>query len=145
MSNANFEALLNTQVDEIEKPKPLPMGTYTFGISGHEFGESAQKKTPFVKFQTTPKVAGEDVDQDMLTEVKDWQSKNMNLTFYLTDDSMFRLKDFLEHCGISTAGRTLGECIPETQGAMFNGYIKHETATNGTDVFAQIGTTAAAE
>ena len=145
MTTANFADLLNVQADTIEKPKPLPMGTFGFVIADHEFGESAQKKTPYVQFNVSPRVAGEDVDEELLAEVKDWQGKKMRATFYLTEDSIFRLKEFLEHCGIDIEGRTLAEGIPETTGAMFNGYVKHQTAQNGTDVFANIDSTAPAE
>jgi hypothetical protein len=141
--SADFASLLGQSADEIEKPKPLPMGTFTFQVGEHRFDESAKKKTPFVEFKVTPKVAQEDVDEDLLAEVKNWQEREMRLTYYLTDDAIWRLKDFLEHCGISTAGRTLGECVPETAGALVNGYVKHDV--NGEDVYANISSTSVAE
>lgn len=146
MSEANFAALLSKSADEVEKPKTMPMGTYTFAVLEHEMGESSQKKTPFVQFTVSPRAALEDVDEEALAEVKDWQGRKMRVTFYLTDDSIFRLKDFMEHCGIDLSGRTLAEGIPETQGAMFNGYVNHESSQNDpNDFFAKITKTMLAE
>jgi hypothetical protein len=141
----NFEALLGTKLDTVEKPKVMPMGTYSFVIIDHEFGTSAQKGTPFVQFNTHPRVAQDDVDEELLSEVKNWQDRKMKVTYYLTEDSLFRLKDFLEHCQIDITGRTIAECIPETTGQMFNGYVKQQSAPNGTDMYANIDQTSAVE
>lgn len=146
MSNANFAALLDKQADQVEKPKPLPMGTFAWAILEHRFDESAKKKTPFIEFTVSPRAALDDVDEDLLAEVTNWQDKKMRLTFYLTDDSLFRLKDFMEHCGIDLTGRTIAEGIPETQGAMFNGYVQHEPMQNNPEeMFASISKTMPAE
>lgn len=146
MSEANFAALLDRQADEIEKPKPMPMGTFTFLVKDHEFGESSQKKTPFIQFNVNPRVAQDDVDEEALAAVENWQDRNMRVTFYLTDDAMWRLTDFLEHCGIDMSGRTLAECIPETTNQMFNGYvIQQASQKNPDEMFSSIDSTAPAE
>lgn len=146
MSNANFAALLDKKADDVEQPKTLPMGTFNWAILEHRFDESAKKKTPFIEFTVSPRGALEDVDEDLLAECTNWQDKKMRLTFYLTDDSLYRLKEFMEHCGIDLTGRTIAEGIPETQGAMFNGYVTHEPSMNDPEkVYANITKTAPVE
>jgi len=122
------------------------MGTYCFIVKEHEFGESTQKVTHYVEFRCTPVTPGDDVDMDALNLVTKWNEKTMRATFYLTDDSMFRLKDFLQHCGLDTDGHTLGELIPETTNAMFSGYVEHTVSNKDNEtIFANIGSTAPAE
>lgn len=119
----NFNDVLNTPVDSIEPPKPMPMGSYIWLVRRHELGESAQKKTPQVTFYCTPVQAMDDVDRSMLPE--NWNQKERRLTFYLTPDSLFRLTDFLGHLGLNTKGRTIGACIPETTNQQFIGTVVH--------------------
>lgn len=136
MSNTtNFAALLDRRADEIEKPKPLPIGTYSFVVGNHDFGESAQKKTPYVQFEVSPRAALEDVDESLLAEVANWQDRKMRLTYYLTDDALFRLTEFFEHCGLDIAGQSLAELIPQAQGTMVNAYVKQQARENDPDDF----------
>lgn len=118
-----IQSLLSKNADEIEKPKPLPPGQYQFIVTGHEFGESAQKKTPFVSFKVRPVAPGPDVDQTALAQVKEWNKKEMKYDFYITEDALFRLKDFIGHCGIGTSGRPLDACIPELTNQSFTGVV----------------------
>ena len=48
---ASFESILDTPAEAVERPKPLPVGTYDVIVKGMpEHGQSSQKKTPFVRF-----------------------------------------------------------------------------------------------
>jgi hypothetical protein len=109
----DFRQLLNRPTDDIKRPKPLPAGTYHGLVKSYEFGESAQKKTPYVRFALTLNSAGDDVDQEELAEIE-LSSKQLSTDFYLTDNSLYRLKEFLESVGVATEGRSLGECIPDS-------------------------------
>ena len=152
--STNFGDILDRQTDDIERPKALPMGGYIWTIKGmYETGESAQKKTPYVEFTCVPIQATEDVDQDELKATlsrKNGQDKllgdmTQRLTFYLTEDALWRLKEFLGHCGIDTEGRTLSSALEDTPGCQFLGNIRHEPSRDGSTIFAKIGTTAKAE
>jgi len=141
--STNFAALLGQNVEAAERPKPLPMGTYTFVVKKHEFGESTQKKTPFVAFTVSPLALGADVDQALLPP--NWTAKEMTLNYYLTPDAMFRLREFLEHLGIKISGRTFADAIPETMNQQFQGSVIHETSTRDPNaVYANISSTAPA-
>lgn len=144
MSTANFEALLNTQADEIEPPKPMPAGSYTFNITRHDLTEVGEKNTPVCDFYCKPVAAGDDVDQDELPD--NWREKEMRLRFFLTEAAMFRLKDFLkEDLELETAGRAIGELIPEGINQQFLGQVEHSRSRDGKSTFANINDTAPAE
>lgn len=112
-TNVDFSKLLAKPVDQIKKVPALPAGTYDGVIQKYEFGESTQKKTPYVRFFLGVTAARDDVDPADLAEI-DLSKKILRSDFYITDDSEYRLKDFLETLGIDSAGRTLGEMIPES-------------------------------
>lgn len=140
----NFNELLQIPADSIKKPPTLPAGTYFGLIKGgaggkdYEFGESKEKKTPFVRYFLSLTEAGQDVDPGQLAEV-DLTKKVLRKDFYLTPDSMFRLKDFIASTGVSTAGRTLQEIIPEAVGKRVIIVITQRASQDGTDLFNDVG------
>lgn len=112
MSAPNFKDLLAKPVDQIEKPKPVPPGTYNGVIKGFTFGESKDKKTPYVRFALAITGPGDDVDPELLTGV-DLSKKQLRRDYYITDDALFMLKDLVTSVGIDSSGRTLDSMIPE--------------------------------
>ncbi len=137
----NFSDLLSMSAEEAKAPKPLPTGTYTFNVKGHEFGESTKKHTKYVQFNVNPINPEPDVDMEALNAFENWNQKEMRLTFYLTTDSIFRLKDFMEHCGMNISGRTFDALIPEVTGSQFNGNIEHSVSDDGKTTYGNIGST----
>lgn len=98
MADPNFNALLDKQMGSVEKPKPFPEGPYNLLIIKREFGESQQKKTPYVRFEFRVVSPGAGVDQELLAHAKiDFSKRTMREDFYLTDDALFRLTDFLQN------------------------------------------------
>lgn len=130
--SADFNDLLDTNLDDVKAPVPLPIGTYSFTVKNYELDKSSQKQTPFVRFLVNPTAAHDDVDEDMLAEVENWQQKNLRATFYLTDAALFMLKNFLEEaCGLDVAGKTIKELIPEAVGCDVVGYVTQQEGNNG--------------
>lgn len=111
----DFRDLLSKRMDTAVPPPPLPAGTYLGTVASHEYQTSSKKKTPFVRFHLGVSGAGEDVDPESLQGI-DLAGKQLRMDFYLTDDARYRLRDFLESCGISVEGKTDGECIPQANG-----------------------------
>jgi hypothetical protein len=103
MNTQSFESILDTPADAVERPKPLPAGTYDCIVKGlFEQGESSQKNTPFVKFTYAIQAAGEDVDSDELEAIGGIADKTIKDTYYTTPDAVFRLLSY-DHdvvCGI---------------------------------------------
>jgi hypothetical protein len=109
----NFAEILSRRPEDQERPKPFPAGTYTALVLRHETGETSKKQTPYVRFYFQAVEAHDDVDQEALAEI-DMQKKTLRDDFYLTDDALYRLSEFLETLGIEMSGRTFAECLPET-------------------------------
>jgi hypothetical protein len=150
MTNPTFGSILDTPSQSIEKPKPFPVGTYLWSVKGLPRQDvSAKKKTEFVEFTLQCLQAGEDVDQEALAEFLKGKSigeKTTKLTYYITEDAIWRLKDFLDHCGIEDdEGITLRQRISGTPGCQVFGTMKHEVSEDGQTIYAKIGSTAAVE
>ena len=126
----DFTQLLAQKPDDTVMPAPLPQGTYSATIRGHETGVSSQKKTPYVEFKFGGFQPQADVDQ---TDWQNWASvggrqekATMSTEFYLTENALFMLKNFLEEvCGISTQGRSYADCLAETPNISVLISVKH--------------------
>ncbi len=143
MSEVDFSALLNKQVDTTERPKSFPVGNYQAVIAGHEFGTSTKKGTPFVRFFCKLTGPGEDVDEEIFEEVGGMGAlqarKPLRLDFYLTDDAMYRLREFLEDSlELQCAGRSFDEVIPEATNVSFTATIKHDAGTKPGETYMNI-------
>lgn len=151
---ANFTDILDKPATEIDRPKPLPIGSYIWQIQGlPRADKSKEKQTPFYEFSCKCTGALGDVDADQLQE---WATKadgttraltdfSTRLTFYITEDSLYRLQEFLEHCGVDGEGKTTREAVEDTPNCQFVGSIVHTPSKDGTSVYANIGKTAPAE
>lgn len=139
----SFESILDTPAAEVERPKPLPIGTYTGIVKGlYEEGTSSQKKTPFVQFTIALTSAGEDVDADELEEIggiTDKFLKNNSTCFYLTPDALWRLTDFLESaCKIDLSDKTVRQALGDTPNTEVRLVIIHEANQSGDQKFASV-------
>lgn len=148
-AQATFGSILDRAPSEIEKPKPLPQGSYITSIVGQpRFDKSSKKQTEFVEFTHKIKSASDDVDTDELEAYLGGEKKLtdvvMKNTYYLTEGAVWRLKEFLEHCAIDE-GDSLRAMIEETPGAEVGIYVNHEPSQDGTSFFARINKTFVAE
>src|SRR6266446_6655385 len=144
-TSLNFGALLDKPASDIERPKPLPQGSYLCVVKGlPRFDKSSKKQTEFVEFTLVPTTPGEDVDADDLAALGGIANKTIRATYYITEDSLWRLKAFLEHCEIEESG-SLRSMIDETPNALVVAYIKHEASNDGEAVFAVLAKTAPAD
>lgn len=155
MTKPNFSSILDRPATEIEKPKPLPVGTYLTRVVGlPRYDKSAKKGTDFIEFTHVLVSPGEDVDAEELSTYlsrKDGSTKSlseitMKNTYYLTEDSAWRLHQFLfEHCGFDPDESTLRQAAESTANVEVYITVGHEPSMDGTSVFARIKGTAAAE
>ena len=111
----DFKALINKPADKIKRPPVWPAGTYHGTIIRHEFGESSQKKTPFVSYKLKVNGPGEDVPQELLRDDEgkpfDLSKKEFKKDFYLTPDAEYRVVEFAESCGLQKSGHSLEDLI----------------------------------
>lgn len=175
MNSPSFAPILDRSPKDIEKPKTMPVGSYvwlTRGIPRQD--KSKNKGTDFVEFTCVPQgpAMGEegnlDVDQELLDEAltrRDGtktaiQSKSQSLTFYLTEDAIYRLEDFLRHLGFEiptdAEKKTMSEeeldalpsfrqMLAESGNRTFGGYVSHKPSEDGTKMYANITKTFALE
>lgn len=149
----NFSSILDKPATEIERPKPLPVGTYLCIIKGlPRYDKSSKKQTDFVEFTAVPHQAEPDVDKDELTAVLTTidgtvlplNSKEIKLTYYITEDAAWRLKKFLEDLGFDMADEsvTMRQACEQSAGQQVYVSIKHQASQDGKGVFANAGDTA---
>lgn len=134
----SFMDILNRPATEIEPPKPLPVGSYIATITGMPNAvKVGAAETDAYDFPAKIVAPGEDVDPDAL---KDWSGKSgkpvqganaPRLRFFLTEDAVYRLKDFLKACGIDVDNKkkTLAELINEVPGRQVMIHVKHRPFT----------------
>lgn len=145
-AQASFESILDTPATEVERPKPLPAGTYDAIVKGlPEYGESSQKKTPFCRFTYAIQSAGEDVDEEELTAIGGLEGKTIRDTYYTTPDAIFRLTDTLERMGIDPADKTIRQMIDETPNCSIRVVIGHRASEDGQQIFAEVKRTMKAD
>jgi hypothetical protein len=107
----NFADILKRPAASVERPKPLPAGSYHLLVAKHEFGESKEKKTPFCKVTFNIMGPGPDIDPASLAGI-DWGKRQLTADFYLTDDALWRFKEFFEKSlGVDIGQRSFGDII----------------------------------
>lgn len=149
MSDTSFSSILDKTVDSVDKPKPIPVGTYLGLVDGiPRFDKSTVRKTDFVEFNVKLLQAKEDVDQSALADVlggKVLQDKSMRRTFYLTEDAVWRLDDFLfNHLDGIPLGTSRKQAISMAPGKQVLLSVRHNPSQDGTTVYAEISSTARA-
>lgn len=152
MAAPQLSSILDRQGTEIERPKPLPVGTYRVIVVGApRFDKSTKKGTDFVEFTLKYISAEEDVDEDDLKHALTKPSgesvalneKTNKVTFYLTEDAAWRLKDFLKHCGVYNEDQSLRQMIAQTTNCEVLATVKHTPSDDGEAIYANISKTAA--
>lgn len=147
----NLADILDTPASEIERPKPLPVGSYVAMVKGrHREDVSSKKGTPFVEFTLQLLEAMDDVDPDDLQEaltkpsgdVIPLREKTVRATYYVTEDAKWRLKKFLTDLGIDADGVSLKQMLDEAPGKHCRIVIKHQTSEDGEATFANVSATA---
>lgn len=143
MNQPNFGSILDKPSSDIERPRPVPQGTYLCTIKGlPRYDKSSKKQTEFAEFTLVPLQAMDDVDADELTTMGGLTDKEFKHTFYLTEKSAYRLKEFLvDDLGIDEQD-SLRPMMDETPGKQVLVYIKHTPSEDGKSVYANVGSTA---
>lgn len=140
---ANFANILSKPAADIERPKPLPVGQYLGIVMGMpEMKEIGQKNTPCAEFKIRVLSAGDDVDKTALADAGGLENKTMTARFFLTDDSMYRLKEFLtEHLGIEEGKRTIGQLLSDAPNRQVYIQVAHRPSQDGQQIYAEIKST----
>ena len=145
---SNFADILNKTADTIEKPKPAPVGHYIAIVQGlpeYMVRNTKNGDSQTVQYKLKLLMPKEDVDVSALNDIGGIGSiPTMTLTIWLgTDDqsienNMWRVKEFVEHCGINPAGKSRKEMCEAAANAQVGVRIKHRPAPDGSQTFADI-------
>jgi len=142
----DFSKILGKQAEAIEKPKPLPIGTYLCtNPKLPEFLGIGKAETPAAVFKYLIIAPQEDVDPDELKDFGDWKGKTIKHNMFLSEASEFRTKETIcEVYGIDEAGKTLGQIFNETINKQLLVTVKHRPSDDGTEMFTDVEKLAAA-
>jgi len=140
----DFSKILQKQATEIEKPKPLPIGTYlTVNQKLPEFKGVGKNDTPCAEFGLVI-VAPVEVDQDALAAYGEVKGKNIRHRMFLTEGTEYRTKEELVNAfGLDEAGKNLGQLFNETINKQVLVTIKHRPSDDGTEIFHEVEALAA--
>lgn len=151
---ANISDILNRPAEDVEAPKPLPVGSYNCIVKGlPEQGESSLKKTPFLKFSFQIVSPREDVEEADIEEFETNKTgektpivgRIVTSDYYLTNEALFMLTDMLESLGIDFSdGKSVSAAIDESPNTECVVFIKHEPSKDGKRFFARVGRVAKA-
>ena len=141
----SFEDILDEAPTEVERPQPWPPGQYIAIVVGQpRHRKSTQNQTPFVEFTLKPIEAMESVNEEALEEFGGLGSKTIRATYWTTPEAIWRLDEFLVHCGIEL-GRSRHVMLAELPGKQVIITISHEPSRNSDQVYASVKGTAAVE
>jgi len=135
----NFAHLLKRPALQAKKPEALPAGTYPAIITKYEFGDNNKNKTPYVRFMVKLTGWANDVPADEQDSSIDLSKRTMRRDFYLTDDSLHRLDDFIRSCGIVGEGKDYEEVLPELMGKDVEVEVQQYMSEKTGDIGNQIG------
>lgn len=147
---ANFQDILSKPSASIEAPKALPVGTYLCIVDGQpEFAKIGKNQTDCINFSLKPVQAQGDVDQTQLQAalnvngaISALADKKIRHRLFVTEDSVWRLKQFLDNCGVEEGSKSLGERIPEVMGKQVLVTMGHRASEDGTQIFGEVKATA---
>ena len=120
--------LTRRPISEVRKPPVLPIDMYPGVVKRFEFGDSNANKTPYLRYFLAPTGWGDNVPEvwdqwdNEKNESFQVNRSSINLAtqqfrrdFFLTDDSLWRLKEFWESCGVAEdPDKDVVEWIQET-------------------------------
>lgn len=141
----DFSQLLKKPSGEAKKPDPLLAGQYPGVIKSFEVGDQNKNKTPYVRFQVGLTGWPEGQEPQMLPsgEAMDLSKRQMRRDYYLTDDALWRLDEFLRAIGIDLTGRSYEEVLPETVGIQVMVEVQQYVNQQNNEIGNQIGSLSA--
>jgi hypothetical protein len=145
---SSFSSILDRPASEAERPPAFPAGDYICVIKGLPRKDKSTKKgTDFIEYTLQPVSAVEGtVDEDALKQFGSFVDKILLLTFYITEKSAFRHKEFLaDDLGLDIEDESHWEAAQKTQGVQVLVHIKHRATEDGKGVFHEIVGTAPVE
>lgn len=148
MTSPNFTSILDESPSEVAAPMPLPIGTYLCRVLGQpRYDKSAKKGTEYTEFTLKFIEATDDVDAVDLEESLSGTpltERTTRITFYHTPDSIYRLDQFHQHCGLDLEdGLTRRQRNEEIATAEVLVVLGHDNSNDGQQIYARVRRTLA--
>lgn len=152
----NFADILNTKVEDIERPPLPPVGTYRMAVvKVPEIGERSSEKGEWDTIDfTLQALEGVTVDQDELEKFGGPSNVTLRHGFMFDrhdavkqDRTKFNLRVFLEqHLGLDPKGKKLNELLNEAVGAQCLVTLRYRQDPSNPEIqYAEVGKTAPLE
>lgn len=144
----SFKSVLDETVSDDKSwdaPIPLPVGTYNAMVQSYRQDKSTEKQTDFIEFTLKILSAHGDVDEDALEEAGGLKDRTIRDTYYITDNSKFRLKQFWEILGLDPVGKSISQNCNDSLNQELVISIRHKPSKDGQGVFAEIRSRAKAQ
>lgn len=141
---ATFGSILDRPASSIEKPKPLPQGTYICIVKGLPKEGKAKTGTEFYEFNLEITQPLEDVSAEAIEACGGVIGKKIpRATFYITEDSLWRLTKFLgDDLELDLTDKSVRQLVSETMGKQVVASVRHKPSDDGKNVFAELADTA---
>jgi hypothetical protein len=153
----DFSALLKRPAGEAKRPPELFAGDFYGLVKSYELGDNNTNKTPYVRLQVAlqdwPDQSPDEwtvTDPEGSTTITvsksdvDLSKRSMRRDFYLTDDALWRLDEFIRSCKIDPHGRPYEEVLPELVGqpvmVEVQQYLNQRTQQIGNQIGKLVGT-----
>lgn len=131
----DFTSILSRRVEDVEKPKPRPVGTYRGSIQGMYQQKTVKvqgEDRGIISFKVKMQVPHDDVDQEALSEageISTWPPMNHDI-WADTPEGEWQLRQFLtDVLGIEGEG-SFGEMLAQTPGRQLNATLGHRPFVN---------------
>lgn len=98
---ANWGDLANTQIGQVERPKPVPPGHYIAVFSGPMKQHKAQSGNLAMRFPFRLQGPTGDVDEQALAEAGGIPDKEFTIDFWMSPDARWRFTEFAKAQGAS--------------------------------------------
>lgn len=147
MAAINMQELLKKPAGKAVKIPPLPIGNFQGKIKSYEYRKApSEDKSPAVRFGLVPTGWPENITEDEksyldgegVSHVVDLTKKSLRRDFYLSDNALVYLDEFLRSCGLDLSTMTYEEAIPKVVGrdVVFEvkQYVNQTTSEIGNDV-----------
>lgn len=141
----DMKSLLQKPAGSAPKPQALPVGNYGGKITRYEYDNKNKNQTPYVRysviFHTWPDNVSEDekvmVDGEGVAHPIDLTKRSLRKDFYLTDDALWRLDEFLKSMGLE--GGSYEELIPKAVGLDVVGEVQQYVNQSTSEIGNQLG------
>jgi len=135
----DFSALLRKPAGEAKKPPALPAADYPGVVKSFEMGDNNKNKTPYVRLHVGLTGWADVLQEEDKDPSIDLSKRQMRRDYFLTEDALWRLDEFIRSCSIEPNGRSYEEVLPELVGTPVVVEVQQYMNQTSNEIGNQIG------